>query len=44
MRAVRAALRQLSDAGANIRGVALNGVERTAPGYYSYPSYDFSST
>lgn len=42
MRAVRAALQQLHDAGANIRGVALNGVHRRAPGYYSYPTYDFS--
>ena len=42
MRAVRAMLQQLNDAGANIRGVALNGVDRRAPGYYSYPTYDFS--
>jgi exopolysaccharide transport family protein len=42
MRAVRAALQQLHDAGANIRGVALNGVDRRVPGYYSYPTYDFS--
>jgi exopolysaccharide transport family protein len=44
MRAVRAALQQLNDAGANIRGVALNGVDRSVPGYYSYPTYDFSKT
>jgi polysaccharide biosynthesis transport protein len=44
MRAVRAALQQLHDAGANIRGVALNGVDRRVPGYYSYPTYDFSKT
>ncbi|MGQ0532247.1 MAG: polysaccharide biosynthesis tyrosine autokinase [Caulobacteraceae bacterium] len=42
MRAVRTALQQLHDAGANIRGVALNGVDRRVPGYYSYPAYDFS--
>ena len=42
MRAVRAALQQLNDAGATIRGVALNGVDRRVPGYYSYPTYDFS--
>jgi succinoglycan biosynthesis transport protein ExoP len=42
MRAVRAALQQLNDAGANIRGVALNGLDRRVPGYYSYPTYDFS--
>lgn len=42
MRAVRAALQQLHDAGANIRGVALNAVDRRVPGYYSYPTYDFS--
>jgi capsular exopolysaccharide synthesis family protein len=42
MRAVRQALQQLHDAGANIRGVALNGVDRRVPGYYSYPTYDFS--
>jgi exopolysaccharide transport family protein len=41
-RAVRTALQHLHDAGANIRGVALNGVDRRAPGYYSYPTYDFS--
>ena len=40
VRAVRTALRQLQDAGANVRGVALNGVHRRAPGYYSYPMYD----
>lgn len=44
MRAVRAALQQLHDAGASIRGVALNGVDRRVPGYYSYPTYDFSKT
>ncbi|MGD9981241.1 MAG: polysaccharide biosynthesis tyrosine autokinase [Hyphomonadaceae bacterium] len=44
MRAVRAALQQLHDAGANIRGVALNGLDRRVPGYYSYPTYDFSKT
>lgn len=44
MRAVRAALQQLHDAGANIRGVALNGVDRRVPGYYSYPTYDFSKS
>ncbi|MGD9967373.1 MAG: polysaccharide biosynthesis tyrosine autokinase [Hyphomonadaceae bacterium] len=44
MRAVRAALQQLHDAGANIRGVALNGLDRSVPGYYSYPTYDFSKT
>jgi polysaccharide biosynthesis transport protein len=44
LRAVRSALQQLHDAGANIRGVALNGVDRRAPGYYSYPTYDFSET
>lgn len=42
MRAVRTALQQLHDAGANIRGVALNGVDSRVPGYYSYPTYDFS--
>jgi capsular exopolysaccharide synthesis family protein len=42
LRAVRATLQQLNDAGANIRGIALNGVDRRAPGYYSYPTYDFS--
>lgn len=42
MRAVRSALQQLHDAGATIRGVALNGVDRRVPGYYSYPTYDFS--
>jgi exopolysaccharide transport family protein len=42
MRAVRSALQQLNDAGATIRGVALNGVDRRVPGYYSYPTYDFS--
>jgi capsular exopolysaccharide synthesis family protein len=42
LRALRATLQQLSDAGVSIRGVALNGVDRTAPGYYSYPTYDFS--
>ncbi|MEZ5996695.1 MAG: polysaccharide biosynthesis tyrosine autokinase [Hyphomonadaceae bacterium] len=42
MRAVRSTLQQLHDAGANIRGVALNGVDRRVPGYYSYPTYDFS--
>ena len=42
MRAVRVMLQQLSDAGATIRGVALNGVDRRAPGYYAYPTYDFS--
>lgn len=41
VRAVRAALQQLHDAGANIRGVALNGVDRRVPGYYSYPAYEF---
>lgn len=44
MRAVRAALQQLHDAGANIRGVALNGLNRRVPGYYSYPTYDFSKS
>ena len=44
LRAVRSALQQLHDAGANIRGVALNGLHRRAPGYYSYPTYDFSKT
>ncbi len=44
MRAVRAALQQLHDAGANIRGVTLNGVDRRVPGYYSYPTYDFSKS
>ena len=44
MRAVRAALQQLHDAGANIRGVALNGLDRRVPGYYSYPTYDFSKS
>lgn len=44
MRAVRAALQQLHDAGANIRGVALNSVDRRSPGYYSYPTYDFSKS
>jgi len=42
LRAVRTALQQLHDAGANIRGIALNGVDRRVPGYYSYPTYDFS--
>jgi capsular exopolysaccharide synthesis family protein len=42
LRAVRSALQQLHDAGANIRGIALNGVDRRVPGYYSYPTYDFS--
>ncbi|MGH6952089.1 MAG: GumC family protein [Vitreimonas sp.] len=42
MRAVRAMLQQLSDAGASIRGIALNGVARRSPGYYAYPTYDFS--
>lgn len=42
IRAVRTTLQQLHDAGANIRGVALNGVDRRVPGYYSYPTYDFS--
>lgn len=42
LRAVRAALQQLQDAGASVRGVALNGVDRRVPGYYSYPTYDFS--
>jgi capsular exopolysaccharide synthesis family protein len=42
LRAVRTTLQQLQDAGANIRGVALNGVDRRVPGYYSYPTYDFS--
>ena len=42
MRAVRAALQQLHDAGASVRGVALNGLDRRVPGYYSYPTYDFS--
>ncbi len=44
MRAVRAALQQLNDAGASIRGVTLNGVDRRVPGYYSYPTYDFSKS
>jgi polysaccharide biosynthesis transport protein len=44
MRAVRAALQQLHDAGASVRGVALNGVDRRVPGYYSYPTYDFSKS
>ncbi len=44
MRAVRAALQQLHDAGANVRGVALNGLDRRVPGYYSYPTYDFSKS
>ncbi|MEZ5957138.1 MAG: polysaccharide biosynthesis tyrosine autokinase [Hyphomonadaceae bacterium] len=44
MRAVRTALQQLADAGANIRGVALNGVDRRVPSYYSYPTYDFSKS
>lgn len=42
MRAVRVMLQQLTDAGATIRGVALNGVDRRSPGYYAYPTYDFS--
>lgn len=42
MRAMRAMLQQLNDAGANIRGVVLNGVARRSPGYYAYPTYDFS--
>ena len=42
LRAVRSALQQLHDAGANIRGIALNGVDKRVPGYYSYPTYDFS--
>ncbi len=42
MRAVRAMLQQLNDAGVTIRGVALNGVHRRSPGYYAYPTYDFS--
>lgn len=42
MRAMHAMLQQLNDAGANIRGVVLNGVARRSPGYYAYPTYDFS--
>jgi polysaccharide biosynthesis transport protein len=42
VRAVRSALQQLQNAGANVRGVALNSVDGRMQGYYSYPSYDFS--
>lgn len=42
IRAVRSALQQLQSAGANVRGVALNCVDRRVPGYYTYPAYDFS--
>ena len=42
MHAMRTTLQQLNDAGANIRGVVLNGVARRSPGYYAYPTYDFS--
>jgi capsular exopolysaccharide synthesis family protein len=41
IRAVRAALAQLQSAGATVRGVALNSVDRRMPGYYSYPVYEF---
>ena len=44
IRAVRSALQQLQGAGANVRGVALNCVDRRVPGYYTYPAYDFSET
>jgi exopolysaccharide transport family protein len=44
IRAVRSALQQLQSAGANVRGVALNCVDRRVPGYYTYPAYDFSET
>jgi Mrp family chromosome partitioning ATPase len=44
IRAVRSAIQQLQDAGANVRGVALNCVDRRMPGYYSYPAYGFSYT
>lgn len=37
VRVVRTALKQLQHAGANVQGVALNGVHRRMPGYYSYP-------
>lgn len=41
--ALRSTLQQLHDAGANIRGIALNSVDQRAPGYYSYPAYDFGA-
>ncbi len=44
VRAARSALQQLQNAGAHVRGVALNGVDRRVPGYYSYPVYEFRET
>ncbi len=41
IRAVRAALEHLQSAGAKIRGVVLNNVDRRMQGYYSYPMYEF---
>lgn len=43
-RAIRSALQQLQNAGAHVRGIALNGVERRLPSYYSYPGYDLRKT
>jgi capsular exopolysaccharide synthesis family protein len=41
IRAVRAAMQQLHSSGANVRGVALNSVDRRMQGYYAYPMYEF---
>ncbi len=41
IRAVRAAMQQLQSSGANVRGIALNNVDRRMQGYYTYSSYEF---
>lgn len=41
IRAVRAAMQHLQSAGAGVRGVALNNVDRRMQGYYAYPMYEF---
>lgn len=42
VRAIRAAIQQLQAGGAILRGVVINGVDRRAPYYYSYPEYHAS--
>src|SRR5262249_32808161 len=39
VRAIRDAIHQLQAGGAILRGVVVNGVDRRAPYYYSYPEY-----
>lgn len=40
IRAVRAAMQQLQSAGANVRGIAVNNIDRRMQGYYTYSSYE----